>query len=58
MLMTFENMKKWIDNADYETLFKRWIFGPSADPFFQGDIGDYYSETMAKKRIKINKVKK
>ena len=52
--MTETEMKEWIDNADYEALLKKWRFAPTGDLFFQGDIGDYYSKVMAKKRDEIS----
>ena len=49
--MTTEEMKKWIDSNSYETLLRRWRFAPAgSDPIFQGEIGDYYSKVMFKKR--------
>lgn len=49
-----ERMKAWIDNADYETLLRKWRFGASGDPFFQGDMGKYYSDRMFGLRDKLN----
>lgn len=51
--MTNEEMKKWIDNASYGQLLSKWRFAPVGDPFFQGEIGDYYSEKMAEKRREV-----
>ena len=51
--MTLEQMKNWIDNASYESLLRKWRFAPTGDPFFQGNIGDYYSYVMAKKRSDV-----
>lgn len=38
--------KKWIDNANYEQLLRRWRFAPSGDEIFQGESGQYYKEVM------------
>lgn len=48
-----KELKEWIDNASYEDLLRKWRFAPSGDKFFQGEIGIYYSEVMAKKKIKV-----
>ena len=51
--MNQEQMKQWIDTASYEELFRKWRFAPSGDPFFQGEIGNYYAEVMAKMRDEV-----
>jgi len=59
-------MRAWIDNADYESLLRRWRFTSSNSPelcFFQGETGDYYKKIMAEKeaatpaseRVRISK---
>jgi hypothetical protein len=50
---TKEEMKNWIDNASYIALLSRWRFHPSGDPIFQAEIGEYYSEVMARKRGEV-----
>lgn len=45
-----DQQKEWIDNADYESLLRRWRNAPSGDSIFQGDTGKYYQEVMAEKR--------
>lgn len=45
-----EMMRKWIDNASYEDLLRKWRFAPVGDPFFQGEMGNYYQEVMNKKK--------
>lgn len=47
--MTVEQ-KEWIDNASYEQLLSRWRFAPVGSPWFQGEVGDYYKQVMARKR--------
>lgn len=51
--MSEEQMKQWIDNASYEQLLSKWRFAPAGDPFFQGEMGDYYSKKMAEKREEV-----
>lgn len=48
--MTDQEMKDWIDNANYESLLSKWRFAPSGDPFFQGVVGKHYSKAIADKR--------
>jgi len=43
-------IKKWIDNASYEELLRKWRFAPIGDPYFQGETGDYYSKVMKEKK--------
>lgn len=43
-------MKTWIDNATYEELLSKWRFATIGDPFFAGEIGDYYAKVMKEKR--------
>ena len=50
--MSIESMKEWIDNASYEALLSRWRSAPVGSPWFQGEIGTYYSEAMKKTRAK------
>ena len=45
-----KEMKDWIDNASYEALLGRWRNAPVGSLWFQGEIGDYYTEAMKKKR--------
>jgi hypothetical protein len=48
--MTKEQMKEWIDNASYEELLAKWRFSPVGDPFFQGEVGDYFTKKIITKR--------
>lgn len=45
-----EEQKKWIDEASYEALLRKWRFAPAGDPLFQGDTYAYYSAVMSAKR--------
>lgn len=44
------SMKEWIDNASYQELLGRWRSAPAGSPWFQDEVGQYYSEAMKKKR--------
>jgi len=48
--MTKKEMLKWIDSATYEELMYRWRFAPASDPFFQGEVGDYYKRKLLEKK--------
>ena len=50
---SMEEMKKWVDNANYYELLEKWRFAFAGNAFFQGEMGDYYSEVMKKKREEI-----
>ena len=51
--MTIEQMKQWVDSTEYEQLLSKWRFAPAGDPFFQGEMGDYYSKKMNEKREEV-----
>ena len=48
--MSDEDLKKKIDAMNYEQLLRRWRNAPVGDPFFQGEVGAYYTERMNKLR--------
>lgn len=48
--MTEDEMKKQIDERSYEELLGKWRFAPAGSPWFQGEVGKYYSKVMAEKR--------
>lgn len=58
-----EDMKRWINEASYGELLKKWRFAPSGDPFFEGEIGIYYREELVRResilsheeRVKVSK---
>ena len=52
--MTTKEMKQWIDNASYEDLLRKWRFAKIGDPFFQGEIGEYYCDIMKRRRAEVN----
>ena len=49
----FYEHKKWIDNASYEELLRKWRLAPSGEPMFQGQSGEYFSAVMRKRRKEI-----
>ena len=51
--MTTKERKKWIDNASYEDLLRKWRFAPAGSPFFQGEVGQYFVLIMGKKRKEV-----
>ena len=54
--MSIQAMKDQIDRMSYEGLLSRWRFAPAGDPFFQGEVGDYYSKVMKEKRLQCDHV--
>lgn len=52
--MMEKEIKEWIDNADYESLLKKWRFAPVGDVFFQGELGKYYSNVMLRKKNELD----
>jgi len=51
--MTDDERKYWIDNASYRELLSRWRFARSGNPFFEGEVGDYYAKVMKCKREEV-----
>lgn len=51
--MTNEEMKGKIDNMSYITMLSYWRFEPTGSPWFQGEIGDYFTKKMAEKRKEV-----
>ena len=51
--MKADEMRAWIDGASYEQLLCKWRNAPAGDLFFQGEMGDYYSNKMAEKRDEV-----
>ena len=45
--------KKSIDERSYESLLSLWRNAPSGHPYFEGELGTYYAEVMAKKKAEI-----
>ena len=48
--MSQKAMMEWIDNASYEDLLTKLRFAPVGDPFFMGEVGDYFMAVMTKRR--------
>lgn len=48
-----ESMKKTIDGMTYEQLLGHWRFAAIGDPFFKGEVGDYYAAVMRKKKEEV-----
>ena len=51
--MSVDSMKKEIDAMDYQSMLSRWRSAPVGSPWFQGEVGKYYAEVMAKKRKEV-----
>ena len=51
--MTDDERKYWIDNASYGALLSKWRFSKTGNPFFEGEVGDYYAKVMKCKREEV-----
>ena len=51
--MSDQPMKEWIDAASYEQLLSRWRFAPVGSPWFQGEVGQYYTKALHDKRTLV-----
>jgi hypothetical protein len=50
---TDAELRKWIDEATYEEMFRKRRFAPIGDPFFCHDeVGDYFVKVMGEKEDK------
>ena len=45
--------KQWIDAASYKELLTKWRFEPTGSEWFQPPLGDYFAETMKRKKAEI-----
>ena len=48
-----EELKKQIDDMDYESMLSLWRFAPVGTPMFQDESGKYFGEVMGKKREEV-----
>jgi hypothetical protein len=53
MHQTIEQLKQQIDAMGYEELLRRWRFAKAGDPCFQGEMGTYYQQVIARKRVEV-----
>lgn len=44
--MTDEEMKRDIDAMSHYDLCRRWRFAKSGDPYFQGEVGEYFKTRL------------
>lgn len=45
-MMTKSEMIEWIDNASSCDLLYKWRFDRGGSPFFQGEVGEHYSNRI------------
>lgn len=48
-----QELKAWIDRATYTQLLAKWRYASAGDPFFSGEVGQYYKQVMARRRQEI-----
>ena len=51
--MTEPEMCNWIRDADYTHLLRKCRFAGVGDPFFQGEVGDFFQKTMLERKEEI-----
>lgn len=52
--MKINEMKEWIDKANYQELLNKWRFEPSGSQWFTGEISDYFKQVMFAKKDKLS----
>jgi hypothetical protein len=55
-MTTAVELKKWIDDAPYDELLRKWRFAPSGDPLFMGEVGEHFREVMFRKKRELGDV--
>lgn len=45
-----DELKKQIDEMNYEQMLHRWRFAPSGDPMFESEAGEYFKDRMTRLR--------
>lgn len=50
MAKTVDEMKAWIDAADYKELLRKNRYAPIGSPWFVGEVGAYCAKAMTRKR--------
>ena len=48
-----QELWKWINNASYEELLRKWRFAKPGSPLFQCGMGYHISEVMRRKRAEL-----
>tara|TARA_Y100000310_G_scaffold332909_1_gene409415 strand:+ start:1368 stop:1568 length:201 start_codon:yes stop_codon:yes gene_type:complete len=51
--MAEEEMRDWIDDANYHTLLQKNRFAPVGGPLFQGEVGRHFLRVIAQKRDEL-----
>ncbi len=46
--------KKKILAMNYETMLELWRFSGSGHPYFQGELGDFFSKTMEERKAELS----
>lgn len=51
-----ERARKWLHEADYESLLRLWRFEPNGSPWFEGDIGRLFYKRFdtVRNRLSVN----
>ena len=53
-----DDQKKWIDNATYEELLRKWRFEPIGSSWFVSDTGTYFSLVFSRKKAELTEAER
>ncbi len=48
-----DEIKRTIDNMNYKGMLQMWRFELSGHPYFEGEVGIYFSNAMRRKKEKL-----
>lgn len=51
--VTNAEREEWIRNASYKELLRKWRYEPAGSPWFEGEVGVYYTKVMALKKAEV-----
>jgi len=53
--MKEKEMIEWIKESSYEELLSKYRFSTSDNPFFQGEVGEYFVKMLKEKKEQLKK---
>jgi hypothetical protein len=48
------NQLNKIDSMDYQSMLELWRFAEIGHPYFTGEIGDYFAQSMSRKKSELD----
>ena len=52
--MLTQETKAKIDSMTYAEMLRQWRFAPSGNPMFQGEVGNYFFQSMREKKKNVD----